>query len=390
MAGHWVSQVHGIGRVEQGSRITITFESDFDPVAGATIVNPDSRQGLAFVDDDSGGNLEPLVSFTASTSGTLALYVAGYDGLAGCYHFKVDIQGPAPPPTASEVAPTLGRTLGSVVLAALHRGATGSAAFDSRPPTLLARLLTWLSPTLQAQSTRWTASCPGGGGARIELPDTLPFIGQVSLVNTTTVWTSCAMSVGGAAVTANGRTTLNGTWSATAPSSPIQIQGSLDVSDIGSLAVNVQVDGATGAFNGQIGNIPVGGVIDGPFIPRPSPPAPSPTPTPAPTPPGVTQFDGTYSGSYTGTFGSFGPQNGPVAFSVSNGVITVTQPGSGSGTVNAAGSASFSGSLGVQGVSCTFTGTFLATGGAASASGNWNCSGLGQTGSGTWSATRSS
>lgn len=67
--------------------------------------------------------------------------------------------------------PELAKTIITVVLTALHRGATGSGSV--------------------LRSPRWNAECPRGGGARIELPDNLPFIGEVSLVNTTTIWTDC-------------------------------------------------------------------------------------------------------------------------------------------------------------------------------------------------------
>jgi hypothetical protein len=97
---------------------------------------------------------------------------------------------------------------------------------------------------------------------------------------------------------------------------------------------------------------------------------------------GVSQFDGYYTGSYSGTL------SGSVAFTVSNGVITVTDPGGGSGTVSAAGSTSFSGSGGYEDASYSFTGAFVVSSGTASASGGWSGSYMGISGSGTWSATR--
>ncbi|MBI4266649.1 MAG: hypothetical protein HY657_19955 [Acidobacteria bacterium] len=92
VAGLWVATVHEIGRIEQGSQVRITFESDFDPVAGVTLVNAETRRGTFRIDDDSGGNLEPLLSFTASQSGTLALSVSGFSGRAGCYQYQVEIR----------------------------------------------------------------------------------------------------------------------------------------------------------------------------------------------------------------------------------------------------------------------------------------------------------
>jgi len=97
---------------------------------------------------------------------------------------------------------------------------------------------------------------------------------------------------------------------------------------------------------------------------------------------GVSQFDGYYTGSFSG------PMNGPVAFTVSDGVITITDPGCGSGTVSAAGSASFGGSGGYEGATYSFSGTFVVSNGTASASGTWTGNYMGISGSGTWSATR--
>ncbi len=92
VAGDFVSNVHDIGWVEEGNQITISFESDFDPIAGVTLRNLTTQRGTYTVDDDSGGNLEPLLNFTASQSATMALYVAGVTGSSGCYRYKVEIR----------------------------------------------------------------------------------------------------------------------------------------------------------------------------------------------------------------------------------------------------------------------------------------------------------
>jgi hypothetical protein len=122
--------------------------------------------------------------------------------------------------------------------------------------------------------------------------------------------------------------------------------------------------------------------------PLPTPtPTPEPTPTPAPTPtpspsPSVVQFDGRYEGSYGGD------ASGAVRFTVANGVITVTEPTSGTGTVASSGSASFGGSLaGGDGIQCSFSGVFQAINGVAAATGGWSCVGQGSA-SGSWTATR--
>ena len=92
VSGTYVANVHDIGRVEQGNDILITFDSDFDPVAGVTLENLTTQRGTYIVDDDTGGGLQPQLHFTASHSSTLALYVASYNGGAGCYRYKVEVR----------------------------------------------------------------------------------------------------------------------------------------------------------------------------------------------------------------------------------------------------------------------------------------------------------
>ena len=91
--------VHSIGWVPSNSRVTITFSSDFDPVASVTNTQlggeaPDRVARTSYyADDDNGGNLEPLINFTTSFAGTLVLHVSKYsaDRAAGCYFYKVEI-----------------------------------------------------------------------------------------------------------------------------------------------------------------------------------------------------------------------------------------------------------------------------------------------------------
>lgn len=134
-------------------------------------------------------------------------------------------------------------------------------------------------------------------------------------------------------------------------------------------------------------------IFSTPPCPTPTPtppPSPSPPPPPSPSPPpsGVEQFNGTYRGTARGSFGSISVTE-TVLFAVSNGTITVTEPGRGTGSVTSSGSASFTGTLDIGGldVSCSYSGIFTVSGSSATASGNWTCSGFGG-GSGTWSATR--
>ena len=93
------ANIHAIGWVPSNSRVAVTFSSDFDPVASATIMQmgqdaPDSRARSAYwFDDDGGGNLEPELRFTTSYSGTVVLHVSKFSAerSAGCYFYKVEI-----------------------------------------------------------------------------------------------------------------------------------------------------------------------------------------------------------------------------------------------------------------------------------------------------------
>lgn len=96
------ANIHSIGWVPTNSRVSITFSSDFDPVAAVTntALGSEASNGVAqtsyYADDDGGGNLEPLITFTASHAGTLALHVSKFSpaDTAGCYFYKVEITTP--------------------------------------------------------------------------------------------------------------------------------------------------------------------------------------------------------------------------------------------------------------------------------------------------------
>lgn len=104
-------------------------------------------------------------------------------------------------------------------------------------------------------------------------------------------------------------------------------------------------------------------------------------------------FDGTWTGGYSGTgvvsgFGSV-PASGSVTVVVSNGVITVTDPGGGQGSLDCSGSANFAGTGGIGSVgnaSYSFSGGFDAASG--SASGSWFATFPGGSASGGWSLGR--
>lgn len=107
----------------------------------------------------------------------------------------------------------------------------------------------------------------------------------------------------------------------------------------------------------------------------------------------VTRFDGSYTGSYTGfasvSGGGSTPVNGSVAFSVAGGVITVTEPGNGSGTISANGTANFTGAGATNGAPYSFSGTFnLNPDNSVTASGTWESQFTGGSASGSWAASR--
>ena len=99
---------------------------------------------------------------------------------------------------------------------------------------------------------------------------------------------------------------------------------------------------------------------------------------------------GPLDGVYTGTFS--GTASGEVEFSISDAAVTVTKPGSGSGTVNVSDIEMVVGNVVVSGLTCGYMSTGQVTvnpGGEGVASGTWDAiCGLGVTASGTWEATR--
>jgi hypothetical protein len=118
----------------------------------------------------------------------------------------------------------------------------------------------------------------------------------------------------------------------------------------------------------------------------------------------VFNLDGNYTGSFKGSASVIDPLGNPhkssvsgaVDASISGSTITVTEPGSGTGTVTPFGVADFgsSGGVGVLSANCSFAGTFVTSKvGAVKAGGTFNCvidDGAGTTGeaTGTWSARK--
>jgi len=94
VSGTNVPNVHELGRVDQTSRVTVTFDADFSAVVGATMTSlePDAGAGSFVVDPATGGSRSPSLAFDAEAGENIVLYVAGFGGAAGCYKYKVEIR----------------------------------------------------------------------------------------------------------------------------------------------------------------------------------------------------------------------------------------------------------------------------------------------------------
>lgn len=94
VGGKLIPNVHELGRVDQASDVTITFDADFNAIAAVTMMSlePGAGPGSFAIDDDSGGNGNPALSVRAEASENVVLYVAGVGGATGCYRYQVQIR----------------------------------------------------------------------------------------------------------------------------------------------------------------------------------------------------------------------------------------------------------------------------------------------------------
>jgi outer membrane biosynthesis protein TonB len=121
-------------------------------------------------------------------------------------------------------------------------------------------------------------------------------------------------------------------------------------------------------------------------LPGSAEPLPRPTPNAA-----AAGFDGSWRGSFSGTGeigGTSQPISGPLTFTATSGVVKVSQPSDGAGSVQSSGAIAFQGSMSVSGVpvTCTFTGTLRTAG--AMEPGQARCTSLAGSANGTWTAAR--
>lgn len=108
VAGDAMTKVHGIGRIDQDTVVTISFDSDFNPIAAAAVTDLAAQRSVWYLDDDSGGDGEPRLRFTASQGGNVTLFVGGMNGSAGCYRYKVELTLPSSPTPSPTPAPAPG------------------------------------------------------------------------------------------------------------------------------------------------------------------------------------------------------------------------------------------------------------------------------------------
>ena len=95
VAGGLVPNVLDIGQVDDDSHVTVTFDADFDALAGVTLttLRPDrGSDSELIVDDNSGNGKNPTLNFMAHAGENIVLYVTGANGAAGCYRYDVRIR----------------------------------------------------------------------------------------------------------------------------------------------------------------------------------------------------------------------------------------------------------------------------------------------------------
>ena len=151
-----------------------------------------------------------------------------------------DPVAPDVPLTLAETAPSLAKTVASVIVAALE--GSSSAANASAPTPALARLFASFAPTLHAQAA-FTRPCPGGGSVRIERVTMSS--GRYTMSAAPATFVGCSFNPGRKAAIANGSIALSGVWcpgqsSCSGPSiadatMPVGITGNLSVSDVGTV-----------------------------------------------------------------------------------------------------------------------------------------------------------
>ena len=284
-------------------------------------------------------------------------------------HTTAVIEDARPVPALAAVAPAMALELYRTVDLALRAGAGIASLEPVQREMLVASLLRLLLPTpVYAQTFGGFAPCRNAGSVRIT-GDATPSGRRISLNGVRVSYSTCTFplpfAIQNGVVTFSGSMTASGAWTADEPGNRVTMVGSVDVNGIGPVSINcssmsLQDPSAlnltpTPGCNGNVGGITVGS-------PDAAPPA-------NPAPPTFADFDGSWSGAFTGD------SSGTLELSVANGTITVIQPSPGTGTIDlgfleAQGAFVTRGDLG----ECTWTGPFL-PGGArqGGGSGPWTC-----------------
>lgn len=280
ITGEFAAKVHNIGRVEAGAQVRIAFDSDIDPIAGLMLMDAAGEQGRFLVDDDSGGDLDPLLALTAPMGGTIGLYVASYTGAAGCYHYQVQIEGGTEPVTASQFNGSWsgtfsGQSSGTLAFSVTNGTITvtqpaqgdgtfslgalaGDGSFTTSGPE---GTCTWSGPFLPGGARQSSASgawsCSNGAwsgrsgawsAARTAPPPTCTFTLSRTAVSAPVTASSASITV----------TTQAGcTWTASSGSSFVAITGGSFGSGSGTVAVSVGAN--TGAA--RTGTLTIAGQV---------------------------------------------------------------------------------------------------------------------------------
>lgn len=152
--------------------------------------------------------------------------------------------------------------------------------------------LTALGIQRAASTGAYRVDCPVSGYMEMmQVPDRLPFIGEVALVNVKEVYRGCAYSVNGTSYTTNGELNVNGSyWIAENVPQAIEVSGELTTTPGETCPIEGRVMGAA-HFSGTVCTWPI--TVE-----------PPPPPSPPPAPAGL--LSGRWAGRATFRDGEFG------------------------------------------------------------------------------------
>ena len=294
------------------------------------------------------------------------------------------------PVTLAADGPTMANTVAAMIKGALE--GTSTAANLATPPTLLARLVSLISPEVVYAQSGFTKNCPGGGSVRLDR--VVSSGGRHTLSNSSATFTGCGFDAQRRNATMNGVLTLNGAWcpgqascagpGVSQPSTPISTTGSLNVADVGSVPFIGSVGPAAYSINLGCSGCIFQGAPD-------TPPTPNPNSCPATVAP-TSVSPGAGGGSYTVsvTVGSTCPWTA----GSNSGFISVTSGASGRGngsvgfSVSANTGTARTGSLSIAGQTVSVS-QAAGTTTTLNVTGNWTVTDSSSPGSGTMTLSQS-